>query len=65
MQGKKEGSSKKMEPMEKTEIVKVLQQLGVCFGNLIAMMENILLERLGSILDGSYVCVFISDYRFS
>ncbi|PWA36756.1 inter-alpha-trypsin inhibitor heavy chain-related protein [Artemisia annua] len=30
-----------METMEKTEIIKVLEQLGVGFGNLIAMMENI------------------------
>ncbi|GJT22373.1 inter-alpha-trypsin inhibitor heavy chain-related protein [Tanacetum coccineum] len=30
-----------METMEKTEIIKVLQQLGVGFGNLIATMENI------------------------
>ncbi|PWA73413.1 inter-alpha-trypsin inhibitor heavy chain-related protein [Artemisia annua] len=39
--GKKEANSKKMETMEKTEIIKVLQQLGVGFGNLIATRENI------------------------
>ncbi|GJR97819.1 inter-alpha-trypsin inhibitor heavy chain-related protein [Tanacetum coccineum] len=39
--GKKEASSKKTETTEKTEMIKVLQQLGVGFGNLIATMENI------------------------
>ena len=41
MQGKKEGSSKNTEITEKTEMIKVLRQLGVGFGNLIATMENI------------------------
>lgn len=40
MQGKKETSSQKVEVMGKARMIKVLQQLGVGFGNMIATIEN-------------------------
>ncbi|PWA59616.1 hypothetical protein CTI12_AA390180 [Artemisia annua] len=53
--------------MEKTEIVKVLQQLGVGFGNLIATMENILLgyqPKLSDLSMISIVCLHLPGIVF-